>query len=100
MSCGVDSQVFSASGRVGMPAARNDYFGYIVTVTTATGAINIREAMNASGDEITNGPIIDVIPAGTAAGGGGVLTEGINANRGIYVEFNGGATGTVRVLYR
>lgn len=95
----IDSAVFTASGRVAAPSVRVDYCGYIVTVATATAAINIREAMNSSGAEITNGPIIDVIPASTAAGSARLLPEPLNGPHGIYVDFNG-ATGTVRLLYR
>ena len=91
--------MFSASGRVGSPSARVDYCGYVVTVTTATAAINIREATNSSGAEITNGPIIDVIPAATAAGAARLLPLPLNGNNGIYMDF-GSATGTIRLLAR
>lgn len=68
------------------------YHGFHVIVATATGPINIRET-NASGR------IIDVIPASSAVGTRYVNEDGIAVDGGIFVEFNGGATGTVVVLY-
>lgn len=68
------------------------YHGYTVTVATATGAINIRDSTSATGN------IVDVIPAGTAAGTTKSLSWGAAMSNGIFVEFAGGATGTVVIL--
>lgn len=69
-----------------------NYYGYTVTVVTATGAINIR-------DGSVSGQIIDVIPAATAAGATKALANGLALDDGLFVEFNGGATGTVVIHY-
>lgn len=86
------SPSLTASTAVGLNNAV--YYGYTVTVTTATGAINIRRN-NASGQ------IIDVIPAATAAGVSKQFNNGIavGGEGGIFVEFSGGATGTVVIHY-
>jgi hypothetical protein len=68
------------------------YYGYSVVVVTAVGVINIRRGS-------VSGQIIDVIPSGTAAGAGRSLAHGLQAEGGIYVEFNGGATGSVVIHY-
>jgi hypothetical protein len=68
------------------------YYGFNVTVTTATGPINIRKGS-------ASGQIIDVIPAATAAGADFSPSYGIQCDGGLFVEFNGGATGTIVVLY-
>ena len=65
------------------------YHGYTVTVVTATGVINIRDGTSASGT------IVDVIPVGTAAGASKSPSFGRAMTNGIFVEFAGGATGTV-----
>jgi hypothetical protein len=70
------------------------YRGFNVTVTTAVGTIDIRDGTSAGG-----GTIIDQIPIGTAAGTRYVASLGIVCETGIYLDFNGGATGTVVVLY-
>lgn len=76
--------------QVGQKAAV--YYGYTVTVVTATGPINIRKTS-------ASGQIIDVIPAGTAAGSNRSLSYGTQCDDGLFVEFNGGATGTVVINY-
>jgi hypothetical protein len=68
------------------------YHGYEVTVVTAVGAINIR-------DGSISGTIVAVIPAATAVGSGRYYAHGIAVNGPIFVEYNGGATGTVSILY-
>lgn len=89
------SQTFTASGSVG--AGNSVYHGYTVTTVTATGPINIRRGS-------VSGQIIDVIPAATAVGTTKHLANGIavggDAVSGIFVEFNGGATGGVLIHYR
>lgn len=66
------------------------YFGYTVTVATATAAILIRQG--------SGGQIVDTIPAATAAGATKSLANGL-ALSSLYVDFNGG-TGTVVVHYQ
>jgi hypothetical protein len=70
------------------------YRGFNVTVTTAVGTIDVRDGTSAGG-----GTIIDQIPMGTVAGTSYVASLGIICETGIYLDFNGGATGTVVVLY-
>jgi hypothetical protein len=69
-----------------------NYYGYTVIVATATGAINVR-------DGSVTGQIIDVIPATTAAGATKALPNGLALDDGLFVEFNGGATGTLVIHY-
>lgn len=83
------SPSLTATGRVGQENAV--YYGYTVTVVTATAAIFIRQGS-------TTGQIIDVIPASTAAGASKDRSLGIACNAGIFVDFNG-ASGTVVILY-
>lgn len=78
----------TAGGTVKSTAAV--YGGYTIAVTTATGAINIRNGTS-------TGEIIDVIPVGTVAGA--KAQSAIAAPLGLYIEFVGGAAGTVNVLY-
>lgn len=68
------------------------YYGYTVTVATATGPINIRNGS-------VSGQIVDVIPATTAAGSTKALPNGLSLDDGLFAEFNGGATGTVVIHY-
>lgn len=84
------SASLAASGQVGQENAA--YYGYTVTVVTAVGAINIRKTS-------LTGQIIDVIPAATAAGATKDYSTGIAMDGGLFVEFAGGATGTVVVRY-
>ena len=86
------SPSLTASGYVGGASSASVYAGYTVTVVTATGPINIRKAT-------VTGQIIDVIPAATAAGATKTLNHGLQCEGGIFVEFNGGATGTVVIHY-
>lgn len=82
---------FSASGpgKAGLTVLR----GATVTVATATGVINIR-------DGSVTGPIVLVIPIGAAAGAiYNLFGGGVRVNSGLYVEFNGGATGSINVGY-
>lgn len=70
------------------------YRGFHVTVTTAGGAIDIRDGTSAGG-----GKVIDTIPAATAAGSRVEYQVGKNCDSGIYVDYAGGATGTVIIWY-
>jgi hypothetical protein len=84
------SASLTASAQVGSNNAV--YYGYTVTVVTAVGAINIRK------NSLT-GQIIDLIPSATAAGATKDYSLGIAMDGGIFVEFAGGATGTVVIRY-
>lgn len=70
------------------------YRGFNITVVTAVGTIDIRDGVAAGG-----GVIIDTIPIATAAGTHYEPNTGIICETGIYVDYNGGATGTVIVKY-
>jgi hypothetical protein len=70
------------------------YRGFTITVVTAVGTIDIRDGTSAGG-----GTVIDTIPIATAAGTRIEKTVGVICETGLYVDFNGGATGTVIVLY-
>jgi len=70
------------------------YRGFTITVTTAVGTIDIRDGTSAG-----TGVIIDTIPVGTAAGIRVEKTVGVICETGIYVDYNGGATGTLVVNY-
>lgn len=83
------SASLTADAQVGQENAV--YFGYTVTVATATAAINIRRTSD-------SGQIIDVIPSGTAAGATKHLTNGIHTDA-LFVDFNG-ASGTVVIHYQ
>lgn len=82
------SPSFTASGALGLNNAV--YYGYTVTVVTATAAIFIRNGG-------ASGQIIDVIPVATAAGATKSLSNGL-ATSSLYVDFNGG-TGTLVLHY-
>lgn len=69
------------------------YRGFDITVVTAAGTIDIRDAASAG-----TGTVIDTIPAATAAGTRVEKQVGIICETGLYVDYNG-ATGTVVVLY-
>ena len=85
------SQTFTTSGSVG---GQNSavYYGYSCVAVTATGNIQIRR-VNASGQ------VIDVIAATTAAGTLELYSLGIQMDGPIYVEYTGGATGSVVIFY-
>lgn len=68
------------------------YYGYIVSVVTATATILVRDGTDATG------VIVDSIPAATAVGGTKSLVHPIQCTKGIFFDLNG-ATGTVQVLY-
>jgi uncharacterized membrane protein len=70
----------------------NVYYGYTVLVVTAVGSINIRKTSQ-------TGLIMDIIPAATVAGSARSLAHGLQCEGGIYVEFAGGATGTLIVHF-
>lgn len=67
-------------------------YGVLITTTTATGTIDIRDSVTAGG-----GTVVMTIPIGAAAADGGkyVLAAPIPLITGCYVDYNGGATGTV-----
>lgn len=69
------------------------YRGFTVTVVTAGGTIDIRDATSAG-----TGVIIDTIPAATPAGTRIEKLVGIVCETGIFVDYNG-ATGTLVVAY-
>lgn len=83
------SASLTASGQVGQENAV--YYGYTVTVVTATAAIYVRKGTS-------TGQIIDVIPSGTAAGASKDRSLGVQMDGGLFVDFNG-ATGTVVVFF-
>ena len=85
------SPTMAASGLVGGASSSSVYYGYTVTVVTATAAINIRRGSS-------SGQIIDVIPSATAAGATKSLAHGIQCEGGIYFDING-ATGSVVIHY-
>jgi hypothetical protein len=64
------------------------YFGYTVTVVTATAAVLVRDGVD------NTGTIIDVIPIGTTAGTTKSLAQGLALTDGLFIDFNGG-TGTL-----
>jgi hypothetical protein len=82
----------SAAGVV----SKNDgeYCGYVVTTITAVGSIVVYDNASAA-----SGTIVDVIPAATAVGSNRNLASHIRMKNGIYVDFAGGATGTVTIFY-
>jgi hypothetical protein len=69
------------------------YKGYVVNVATAVGSIDIRDSATAGG-----GTIIESIAAGKAVGRYETNRPWI-FETGIYVDYNGGATGTLVILY-
>lgn len=85
------SRPFTASGQV-ILGSSHVYHGYLVSVVTAAGPINIRMGS-------VSGQIVDVIPAATAVGSFRSLSHGAQMAGGIFVEFNGSATGTVVILF-
>jgi hypothetical protein len=82
------------TGDAQVKATPGVYCGYTVTVVTATGTIDIRDATAAGA-----GTIIDTIPIGTAAGSTKTLANAVTCATGIYIDYNSSATGTVRVDY-
>jgi hypothetical protein len=70
------------------------YRGFTITTATAGAAIDIRDATSAG-----SGVIIDTIAAGTAAATRYQPITGILCETGIYVDYAGGATGTLVVHY-
>jgi hypothetical protein len=84
------SASLTGSGLVGNGGA-SVYYGYTVTVVTATAAINIRKGS-------VSGQIVDVIPTATAAGQSKSLAHGLQCEGGVFVDFNGG-TGTLVIHY-
>jgi hypothetical protein len=70
------------------------YRGFNITAVTAIGTIDIRDGVAAGG-----GTVIDTIAIATAVGTRVSYPVGIVCETGIYVDYNGGATGTVIVLY-
>lgn len=85
------SPTMTASGLVGGASSSSVYYGYTVTVVTATAAINIRRGS-------VSGQIIDVIPSATAAGATKHLAHGLQCEGGIYFDING-ASGSVVIHY-
>lgn len=71
-----------------------NYVGYTVTVVTAVGEIRVYDNATAA-----SGTLIDVIPVGTAAGANRNLATPIALKNGLYVDYVGGATGSVTFFY-
>lgn len=67
------------------------YYGYIVSAATATGVIQIRDGLTASGT------VIDAIPASTAQGVKSHLANPIQCSQGLFIDFTG--TGTLTIMY-
>lgn len=70
------------------------YRGFAVSVVTATGTIDVRDGVAAGG-----GVVIDTLPIATAVGAGEERTVGVVCETGIFVDYNGGATGSVTIFY-
>lgn len=70
------------------------YWGYTVTVATATADIDIRDGITAGG-----GVVIDSIASGTAKGTERDKNVGTICNDGLYVDYAASATGTVVIHY-
>lgn len=70
------------------------YRGFAVSVVTAVGTIDIRDGVAAGG-----GTVIDTLPIATAVGLGEERNVGVICETGLFVDFNGGATGSVTVFY-
>jgi hypothetical protein len=83
------SASLTATGQVGQENAV--YYGYTVTVVTATAAIYVRKGS-------VTGQIIDLIPVTTAAGASKDRSLGVQCDGGLFVDFNGG-TGTLVIFY-
>lgn len=86
------TQVIRTSSGFVKAEGRAKYFGYDVTVITATGPINLR-------DGGASGTIRAVIPAATAVGASQNKNVPIDFQAGIYAEFADSATGTVGFLF-
>lgn len=86
-------KVLTATGAVSKQ--RGGYFGYTVSVVTATAAIVITDSLDATGT------VLDTIPIGTAAGTQHVLPASIRCDTGIFCKFGSSdtATGTILFLY-
>jgi hypothetical protein len=85
------SPTFTTNGSVG-GANSAVYYGYSVTTATATGNILVRR-VNASGQ------VIDVITPTTPAGTIELYSYGIQCDGPIFLDYIGGATGGVVILY-
>ena len=70
------------------------YRGFTITVTTAVGSIDIRDAVSAG-----TGTVIDTITMATAAGTRVEKTIGVVCETGLYVDFGAGTTGTICLTY-
>lgn len=68
------------------------YWGYIVTVVTATAVINIRNGVTASGE------IVEIIPTAKAVGQY-QLNAPIALDDGLFVDYAASATGTLTLLF-
>lgn len=71
-----------------------EFYGYNVTVVTATGAINFYDNTSAAGKVLAS------IPASTAVGSSFLPPNGLRFKTGLFVDFAGGATGTVLVHFK
>jgi len=84
------SSIFTASGSVG--GSNSVYYGYSCVAATAVGNIQIRKGS-------ASGQVIDAIAATTPLGTVEMYSYGIQCDGPIYVEYTGGATGSVVILY-
>jgi hypothetical protein len=75
-------------------SGKGEFYGFNVTTVTATGAINFYD--NTSG----SGKVLASIPASSAVGTNLQFVNGVPFKTGLYVDFSGGATGTVLVHYK
>lgn len=84
------SPVITAQGSI----SPNDgaYVGYLVTVATAVGVINVR-------DGGVGGAILDTIPVATAPGTMRNLAVPLRFKTNLFAEFVGGATGSITFFF-
>lgn len=90
----VNPETSAVTASVALRNTPGVFYGYNVTTVTATGAINFYDAASATGKVLAS------IPASTAVGTAFFPPHGIRFNTGLYVEFAGGATGTVLVHHK
>jgi len=84
----------ACTGTVALRSGAGVFYGYNVTTVTATGAINFYDALSATGKVLAS------IPATTAVGTVFWPPQGIKFGIGLFVDYVGGATGTVLVHHK
>lgn len=67
-------------------------YGVMITTVTAVGTVDIRDSLTAGG-----GTVVMTLPIGAAPADGNkyMLTAPIPLTTGCYIDYNGGATGTI-----